>query len=70
MLCVTLKLHVNSGKLFVESWFVAPKAATITVVPGVRELIDMKNIPSGFFKNSRRYFVEDGVLRNGFGINE
>lgn len=71
MILVYLKKHYASGKMFVTTWTAINKeiASKITTVPGVKEIVEGKNIPSGFYKNASQYFLEDGRLRNGYGIN-
>lgn len=71
MILVQLKKHYASGKMFVNSWIAINKeiASNITIIPGVKEIVEGKNIPSGFYKNASQYFLEDGILRNGYGIN-
>lgn len=71
MILTYLKKHYVSGKMFVDSWVFVPKeiAVEMSSIPGVQEFIPMNKVPVGFYNNYSRYFVEDGILRNGFGLN-
>lgn len=72
MIVISLKKHIPTEKMFVQAWIYMPKekAASAMIVPGLQAIVELSDVPEGFYKNSYRYFYEDGRLRNGFGINE
>lgn len=72
MIFISLKKHIPTGKMFVQAWIYMPKekAATCLIVHGLQAIVELPDVPEGFYKNPYRYFYEDGHLRNGFGINE
>lgn len=71
MILVQLTKNITTEKMFVKSWqFVTrEQAASIVSIPGSQELIELTKVPAGFYKKSDYYFVEDGILRNGYGIH-
>lgn len=72
MIQVKLKKHIGTGKMFVSAWQFLTKEQAIktTQIPGSRVIVEEKNVPEGFYKKPTAYFFEDGILRNGFGMNE
>lgn len=71
MIFIKLKKHIGTGKMFVTAWnFISKSAANkVTQIPGSQIVLDEGNIPSGFYQNATAYYVESGVVRNGYGIN-
>lgn len=71
MILVQLTKNITTEKMFVKSWqFVTrEQASSIVEIPGSQELIAITKVPAGFYKKSDYYFVEDGILRNGYGIH-
>lgn len=71
MIVVHLTKNITTEKMFVKSWqfITREQAASVVQVPGSQEIIEMSKVPAGFYKKSEYYFVEDGILRNGYGIH-
>jgi hypothetical protein len=69
MILVDTKKIPELNKHFVISWYCVTKAQLRDMkLKSSQKVFNHGDIPKGFYTNSSQFFVEEGILRNGYGI--